>query len=142
MPNHLFVYGSLRSESAHPMARRLAASARLVGKASARGVLYDLGSYSGAMFGPEHKRDVIGEVFALPEDGRLLATLDGFEGTANENAISASFERITIKVKLASGGTVAALTYALRAPPRKSRPIASGDFIAHLRRRKPRMAPP
>ena len=60
MPSHLFVYGSLRSESAHPMARRLRVSARLIGKGSARGVLYDLGAYSGARFGPEHKRDVIG----------------------------------------------------------------------------------
>ena len=82
MPDHLFVYGTLRAESAHPMAHRLKVGARHIGKGSTPGLLYDFGSWPGAFFGPEEKYRVIGNVFALGPNPRLLADLDKYEGIA------------------------------------------------------------
>ena len=44
---HLFVYGTLRRGSGHPMSRFLAARARLLAGARVPGRLYDLGGFPG-----------------------------------------------------------------------------------------------
>ena len=72
MPDHLFVYGTLRAESAHPMAHRLRVGARHIGKGSTPGLLYDFGSWPGAFFAHEERYRVIGSVFALGPNPRLL----------------------------------------------------------------------
>ena len=105
MPEHLFVYGTLRAESAHPMAHRLRVGARHIGKGSTPGLLYDFGSWPGAFFAPEERYRVIGSVFALGPNPRLLSDLDKYEGVAptdeeREFPESAGlFHRIAIEVQ-------------------------------------------
>ena len=135
MLEHLFVYGTLRAESEHEMALRLLTGAKLIGQGSAPGILYDLGEYPGTTFAADAKSRVIGDVFLLPEDTTLLAELDAYEGTAKEDEV---YRRITIEVQLASGGFIPCWTYQLSNVPARARAIPSGDFIVHLRSRKPR----
>jgi gamma-glutamylcyclotransferase (GGCT)/AIG2-like uncharacterized protein YtfP len=132
MPQHLFVYGTLRSEFPHPLALRLKSQAKLVGKGSAPGVLYDFGWYPGAVFDADARTRVIGDVFALKNAERLLAQLDHYEGTAKPGK---PFRRVAIKVHLDRGGTVDAWTYEMVEPPERRRAIESGDFILHHRLR-------
>ena len=119
MPEHLFVYGTLRAESAHPMAHRLRVGARHIGKGSTPGLLYDFGSWPGAFFAAEERYRVIGSVFALGPNPRLLSDLDKYEGVAptdeeREFPESAGlFHRIAIEVHLDKGGSVEAWAYAL-----------------------------
>lgn len=134
MPDHLFVYGTLRAESEHPMARRLLSGAKLIGKGSASGILYDLGNYPGATFASTDKSGVIGDVFVLPEDAALLAELDAYEGTAKEDE---DYRRVTIEVRIESGRRIPCWTYQLSNVPPRARVIPSGDFMAHLRAQKP-----
>jgi len=143
MPGHLFVYGTLRAESGHPMARRLHAGARHIGRGSTPGCLYDFGSWPGAVFGPGERYRVIGSVFALGPNSRLLADLDKYEGVAPADEeerewpeAEGLFHRIAIEVALDQGGPVQAWTYALKEKPR-ARLIGSGDFIADRRIRNP-----
>ena len=82
MTDYLFVYGTLRSEFPHPLARRLQAQAKFIGKGSTPGALYDFGWYPGARFDPHARTHVIGEVFSIKNAERLLAELDHYEGTA------------------------------------------------------------
>ena len=139
MPDHLFVYGTLRAESAHPMANRLRAGAKLIGRGSTPGLLYDFGAYPGAHFAPNGTRRVIGEVFTLGPSPRLLANLDKFEGFTGED--DDMFRRIAVEVSLERGGRVEAWTYGLKEPPR-ARLIGTGDFIADRRLRVPKAARP
>jgi len=148
MPDHLFVYGTLRAEGGHPMARRLRAAARHIGKGSARGLLYDFGDYPGAVFGSKEKYRVIGDVFVLRAGPRLLADRDKYEGVSRADDEEAAwpeaegmFHRIAVEVSLDQGGTVEAWTYCLKESPR-ARVIGSGDFIADRRLRAPRPARP
>jgi gamma-glutamylcyclotransferase (GGCT)/AIG2-like uncharacterized protein YtfP len=136
-PKLLFVYGSLRTESLHPFAVKLRGQARLVGKGSAPGILYDLGRYPAALFGVEHKGRVIGEIFELPRDGRLLRELDYFEGTEEP---ASPLSRMEIEVLLEEGSLLRLETYSLGAPPPIRRVIEGGDWIAHSlnRSRTPR----
>ncbi len=136
MLRHLFVYGTLRASSLHPMARRLAPQAKLIGTGTTRGTLYDLGTYPGAMFGPEHASAVVGDVFALNANDRFLGELDAYEGTA-ETEDGAMYEKVAVEVRLHGGRTVLAMTYALRRPPPRPKPIRAGDWMAHLRSRRP-----
>jgi gamma-glutamylcyclotransferase (GGCT)/AIG2-like uncharacterized protein YtfP len=135
MPQHLFVYGTLRSDFPHPLARRLKAQAKLVGKGSAPGVLYDFGWYPGAKFDADARSRVIGEVFALRNAERLLAELDHYEGTAEPGN---AFRRVPVKVRLERGGTVDAWSYEMGESTARRRPIESGDFILHRRLREQR----
>ncbi len=123
-PTHIFVYGTLRFGSGHPMARRLTSQARLVGKGSVPGRLYDMGWYPAAVFDAEEKRRIVGDVFALTPGSRLLAELDDYE------AGDPNYARTPLEVSLADGGRVTAWAYGVRKAP-KARLIESGDFIAH-----------
>lgn len=127
-PKLLFVYGSLRTESPHPFALKLRTQGRLLGRGSALGILYDLGRYPAAMFGTEHQSRVIGEIFELPRDGRLLRELDYFEGTEEP---ASPLSRIEIDVLLEEGSSLKLETYSLGSPPPIRRIIESGDWIVH-----------
>ncbi|ODR94945.1 hypothetical protein AUC70_03960 [Methyloceanibacter stevinii] len=110
-PGHIFVYGTLRQGSNHPMARRLSAQARYVGQARANGRLYDMGWYPAAMFDESAPTRIIGDVFALPPGERLLAELDAYEhGDPN-------YARIPLEVSLVGTGTVLVWTYGVSKPP-------------------------
>ncbi len=134
-PEHIFVYGTLRSESDHPMARRLSSQARLVGKGSVPGRLYDMGWYPAAMFDANEKRSIIGEVFALKPGGKLLAELDAYEA-GDPNYVRAPFE-----VTLTDGRSLTAWAYGVSKAP-KARLIQGGDFIAHRNAKTPRPVRP
>jgi len=135
MPDHLFVYGTLRAENVHPMAHRLRVGARHIGRGSAPGLLYDFGDHPGAVFATDARYRVIGDVFRLGANPRLLADLDNYEGLTGED--DDMFQRFAIEVALDKGGTVDAWNYGLRQAPR-ARLIGSGDFIADRRLRASR----
>jgi gamma-glutamylcyclotransferase (GGCT)/AIG2-like uncharacterized protein YtfP len=120
------------------MARRLRARGKLVGWGSAQGLLFDLGAYPGAFFGPEYKQHVLGEVVALPADDSLLGALDVYEGCAEGAATISAFGRICIEVTFDTGRRLEAWSYGLQEVPLGARPIVSGDWITHLVARKPR----
>jgi len=134
-PSHIFVYGTLRADSDHPMARRLCARARLVGKGTAPGRLYDCGWYPAAMFDESEKRRIVGDVFALRPGSRLLAELDAYE------AGDPNYARTPLEVTLVDGGTVTAWAYGVKKAP-NARLIPSGDFIAHWNTKSPRPVRP
>jgi gamma-glutamylcyclotransferase (GGCT)/AIG2-like uncharacterized protein YtfP len=134
-PGHLFVYGTLRYESEHPMARRLRMKAPHVGKGSVAGLLYDLGSYPAAVFDANEKRRIVGDVFKLLSGSNVLADMDTYE------SIDPQYKRTVLKVKLANGGAVDAWAYGVVSVP-QARLIADGDFIAHRNRQRPRAVRP
>ncbi len=134
-PEHIFVYGTLRADSDHPMARRLCLQARLVGKGIVPGRLYDMGWYPAAMFDGSEKRVVVGHVFALKPGGRLLAELDDYEsGDPN-------YVRETVEVSLDDGRKIKAWAYGVKQPP-NTRIIQGGDFIVHRNAKTPRPVRP
>lgn len=123
-PGHIFVYGTLRQGSNHPMAKRLSAQARHIGKAHAPGHLYDMGWYPAALFDENAAARIVGDVFALPRGGRLLAEIDAYE------AGDPNYERIVLQVSVAGAGRIAAWAYGVASPP-SPRIIPGGDFLAH-----------
>src|SRR5262245_24854588 len=122
---YLFVYGTLRRGSPHPMARFLAERARYVGIAKIRGKLYDLGRYPGLV--PASEAWAIGDVYELPDGDATLAELDRYENGPAPRLIQ--FERAQVEVTLADGTTLAAWVYWYRGGVQAAQPIASGDYL-------------
>lgn len=128
---HIFVYGTLRAESDHPMARRLCAQARHVGKGTVCGLLFDCGWYPAALFNVSEKRRILGDVFALKPGERLLADLDAYE------AGDPNYARAPLEVSMLEGGVITAWAYGVAVPP-NMRIIPGGDFISHMNKKSPR----
>lgn len=78
----LFVYGTLRRRSAHPMARWLRLNSDFVGEAQVAGELIDLGSYPGLVSTRHPKKTVPGDLFRLHSPEAALKRLDRYEGCA------------------------------------------------------------
>lgn len=118
---HLFVYGSLRRQSAHRMARFLESDGRFVGAAKAPGRLYRLGRFPGMLQATGPDQWVAGDLFGLPQAEETLSELDRFEGL--------QFVRQEEKVILADGRSVQAWVYWYRGPVDEAQRIASGDYF-------------
>lgn len=74
----LFVYGTLRRRSGHPMARWLAERATFIAEAVIAGRLYDLGPYPGVVPSSADGEVVHGDLYEFDGDD-LFPKLDSYE---------------------------------------------------------------
>lgn len=79
MDQFLFVYGTLRRASTHPMARYLADNADFVGEGTVAGKIHDLGRYPGLVEATSPEQRVAGEVFRLRHADDTFPRLDEYE---------------------------------------------------------------
>jgi gamma-glutamylcyclotransferase (GGCT)/AIG2-like uncharacterized protein YtfP len=126
MPELLFVYGTLRRLSPHPMAAFLAERARFVGEGTVTGRLYDLGRYPGMTETTYPAERVWGDVYELAAGAQTLEELDRYENA--ESPLPSFFERGRAEVTLADGNKVQAMVYWFRGHVAESQRIASGDY--------------
>ena len=117
----LFVYGTLRAASGHPMHQRLSAEAEFVGAGTFRGKLYDLGAFPGAIASHRNADRVRGEIYRLSDPARTLRALDAYEDKA--------FRRVKVIVQRVNGETSRCWIYLYGRPLTRFPRIASGDFI-------------
>ena len=78
----LFVYGSLRSGFRNPAYEYLARYFRLIGDATVKGKLYDMGEYAAAI-ATEEEKFIHGELYEIKEPAEFdwaMAQLDDYEG--------------------------------------------------------------
>lgn len=130
---YLFVYGTLRADVAHPMARVLGNHAKRVGRAYFRGRLFDLGKYPGAIPSASPTDRVVGELHRL-EPGReapLLEELDRYEGWDPIRPRTSEFMRVRAEVDSETGDRIEAWIYIYNLPTERLERIASGDYRAH-----------
>lgn len=127
VPCHrLFVYGTLKRASRHPMAAFLAQHGQFLGEARIPARLYDLGRYPG-MQAPSGPDDwVYGDLYDLEADPEALAELDAYE--AAESPQPSFFDRALEKVIDAAGHSVEAWVYWFRGDVRPEQRVASGRY--------------
>ena len=118
-PQYLFVYGTLRPDSPHPMARVLRRHARPVGPARFRGRLYRVSWYPGARDAARPTDAVFGELYRLTRAGPCLEALDAYEGD--------EFTRVRRQVSTARG-TRDAWLYLFTGPTEQLQRIPGGHF--------------
>ncbi len=127
MPDFLFVYGTLKRRSRHPMARRLADSAQHVGAGRIAGRLYNLGRFPGLKEARSPDDWVAGDVYDLgPDTDATLAEMDRYENA--ESPPPTPYERLRETVMLDSGGTLSAWVYWYRGEVREVDFIVTGSY--------------
>ena len=127
MSNYLFVYGTLKRRSRHPMARKLADAARYVGAAQIAGRLYDLGHFPG-LKEPRTPHDwVQGDLYNIGANlERTLEEMDAYENA--ESPPPTPYEREHAAAILADGDEISVWVYWYRGVVREEQFIASGSF--------------
>ena len=104
----LFVYGTLRKGSSHPMAAFLARNSRFVAEGKKPGRLLDLGAYPGMVEAESPADWVQGGVFELTDPETTLAELDRYESCDGPNPL---YEKRKATVTLSMGDQVIAWYY-------------------------------
>ena len=135
--DHLFVYGTLRPGTLHPMARLLAECTQTVGPARVDGHLFDLGPYPGvALADGDAAACVHGDLLRLAQTGRpeLLAELDAYEGCPRPGDGPALFRRVATSATSAGGARVPCWVYVYARSLEGAERVTSGDWLAHRRR--------
>lgn len=122
----LFVYGTLRRGSSHPLAQRLAETAEYAGEARAPGALYWAGDDYPGLLPTQDESYTKGDLYLLP-DPALLDVLDTYEG--------ATYERRRMPVESFTMGPAAAWVYVFLAQANPNQRIESGDYLQALAER-------
>src|SRR5262249_18535424 len=126
----LFVYGTLRPLSLHPMAKWLAERAAFMGAGTMAGRLYNLGRYPGMTEAGSMAELVVGDVYQLADD-ETIRELDRYENA--ESPLPSFFERGSAEVTLADGRKLQAMVYWFRGRVDEAHRIGSGDYSDTLR---------
>lgn len=125
----LFVYGTLRKGSRHPMHRVLAQRANFISGAVYQGRLYSLGVFPGAIPSDAPGDRVYGEVYRLWQAvPSLLRRLDKYEGCSSLDGKRSLFRRTQVLVTLESGQLITAWIYLYNRPVRGLGSIPSGRY--------------
>lgn len=128
MSERLFVYGTLRKDSANSMHRMLERDASFVARARIRGHLYDLGEYPGLVIS-DADTWVHGDVYELADPSAMLTRLDDYEGCGPSDASPHEYERVRCEVLMDTGGSETAWVYVYRGTLVGKREIRSGDYL-------------
>jgi gamma-glutamylcyclotransferase (GGCT)/AIG2-like uncharacterized protein YtfP len=126
----LFVYGTLRYDSADAMACYLRSVSRFLGRVSTSGRLYDLGRYPGMTAAAEPAERVWGHLFELQEPATTLMRLDEYEGCPFGEPIPALFQRQVIEVVGPSGEARRAWCYTYHGEVTAQMRLAGGEFTS------------
>lgn len=127
MTERLFVYGTLRRGSRHPLAGQLALKGRHVSEARYNGRLYRITHYPGAVPSSTADEWVFGDVYEL-RDADLLAALDRYEGCGPDDPKPTQYLRQLQNVVLADGTASEAWMYVYNRPVEGREWIKSGRF--------------
>lgn len=138
----LFVYGTLRRGSRHPMARLLTSQARYLGAARVNGRLYRVAGYPGLILTQRAGEWVHGDLFAMRKPRQLLARLDRYEGLDRGRRRLAEYQRICAVVELEDGTARQAWLYRYRRPVQRLPRLISGDYLRQRRRAGQSPLPP
>jgi gamma-glutamylcyclotransferase (GGCT)/AIG2-like uncharacterized protein YtfP len=123
----IFFYGSLRPPFDTQRRIGIVSMVRHLGPARVRGALHDLGAYPALTVGTGI---VAGDLYEII-DGRLADVLDPFEGFDPTNHAASRYIRERVDLVTPAG---IAWVYRHRRTLGSSPIVASGDWVAHLRR--------
>jgi gamma-glutamylcyclotransferase (GGCT)/AIG2-like uncharacterized protein YtfP len=123
---HLFAYGTLLGGRRPAAIARVAERLAVLGPATVRGRLYDLGEYPGLVLDPAADA-VHGTIFTVPDEA-VLAALDAYEGFAPDAPARSLFVRIPVAATLPDGRAVDCSVYVYNRDPADAPLIANGRY--------------
>ena len=134
--NYLFVYGTLRKEFGLGLSEKIKQDMILVGDASIRGELYDIGEYPAALPSKDEKSKIIGEIYELIHPRKVFKLLDEYEGYDKDDLNNSEYYRKKESVTLNNGKEVGAWVYWYNFPIKGKKKIKTKDYIQYLSYKK------
>lgn len=125
--NFLFTYGTLMQGFSNPFAERLHTLSTFIGKGSFPGTLYKVEWYPGAVYQPENRNRIYGEVYKLTVPEILFPELDDYEDIF-ENEEKSLYLRRIIPVVMDGGSFLNCWVYLYNQEVKDLEIIKSGDF--------------
>ena len=135
MSDLVFFYGTLMRGFERPGRAGVDDKLSLLGRGWISAALFDLGLYPAAI--PASDSRVWGEVHQMREPAGVLTALDEIEGYSSSEPVTSLYTREETPVTLADGTVVYAWVYLYNAPLGRADRIDSGDYLAHLKVRRP-----
>lgn len=130
-PDYLLVYGTLRSSFSNEAAQFLHYHSHYQGEGAFPGLLFDIGSYPGAIYKPESTDRVGGTVYDISENkAAILTCLDDYEGIGSNYAFPHEYVRAIIPVSC-NELQIYCWVYLYNQPTTEKRVILSGDYAAY-----------
>jgi gamma-glutamylcyclotransferase (GGCT)/AIG2-like uncharacterized protein YtfP len=128
MREYLFLYGTLIPTRANNEMSDVVRQLRRIGRGYARGRLYDLGEYPGAILDPASEIKITGEVFEITNKQDVLASLDSYEEFDSTNLQGSLFVRTQTLVALSDGRELKCWLYVYNKNPGAAPLIVSGNY--------------
>jgi len=123
---HLFAYGTLLGGRRPAAIARVAERLAILGPATVRGRLYDLGEYPGLVLDPAAD-EVHGNIFTVPDES-VLAALDAYEGFDPDAPPRSLFVRTPVAATLPDGRSFDCFVYVYNRDPAEAPLIANGRY--------------
>jgi gamma-glutamylcyclotransferase (GGCT)/AIG2-like uncharacterized protein YtfP len=131
----LFVYGSLRSGFHHPAFEYISRHFSFKGKAKVKGIVYDIGSYPGAVK-TTGESFIVGELYKVKNADEFdwaIAQLDDYEGVMPEEGEIPLFKRELTGVRLDNDELTQAWIYWFIGDVQEKPRIVSGDTLQYYK---------
>jgi gamma-glutamylcyclotransferase (GGCT)/AIG2-like uncharacterized protein YtfP len=126
---YLFVYGTLRQGTGHPMSQYLSKNANLLGIGHTHGRLYRISWYPGAVVSAHPDERIVGELYELHQEG-VLKRLDQYEDYNPDRPEQSDFVRRLVTAYLAEDpAPIQAWIYEYNRPITYCDWLVSGDFL-------------
>jgi gamma-glutamylcyclotransferase (GGCT)/AIG2-like uncharacterized protein YtfP len=126
MSDYLFAYGTLIPGCEPAQMNSICSRLELVGEATVRGILYDLGAFPGVVEGDGIVRGV---VLRVPRDA--WRAMDAYEGCPIPGGEDGLFRRIPTRATLAGGDDIECWLYVYAREVDAERIVVSGDWRQH-----------
>jgi len=124
---YFFAYGTLRRGARKDLLDFVGSQAKLLGRATAPGRLYDLGDYPGMLDPVSGEDRVLGDLYELDDAESSLERIDEYEGCEPNDR--GAFRRCRRTVRLEGLGQVEACTYLYQGSVSERQRIESGDYF-------------
>lgn len=137
----IFVYGTLRKETATSMYHMLARHCEYFSDGHMQGKLYEVNGYPGAIESDNPNDKVYGELYRIVSNGLVLPELDEYEECTDQYPEPHEYIRKKLPISLFGGGSTTAWVYVFNHDVSNLMQIESGDYLNYLNALKRKMMP-
>ena len=125
----IFVYGTLRRQSASNMHPVLARYCEYCSDGIIHGKLFEVRDYPGAIESSNADDKVFGELYKMLDRKQVLALLDDYEECSDSFPLPHEYSRKRLPIALPDGDSVVAWVYLYNHDASKLQQIVSGDYL-------------
>jgi len=132
--DYLFVYGTLRKGYDSPVKDQVAACLKWIGQAKVKAVLYDMGTFPGAIKS-SGMNEVLGDVYQVNDPKNIFKLLDRYEGCVEGDPEKSDYIRVKTNVQMNNGKKLSVWIYWCNLDLEGKPVIKNKDYLRYLKKK-------